>query len=84
MPHSVMRSVAWPRGRSPCGFREVIDADDEVLVVVVDHVAKEALEIIETASVRCIWVPRGRGATADDRCVVAGILQNVWQQGDVL
>ena len=68
----------------PAVFAEVIDAVTTVLVVVVDHVAKEALEIIETASVRCVGFLEAEVPLADDRCVVAGILQNVWQQGDVL
>ena len=68
----------------PAVFAEVIDAVTTVLVVVVDHVAKEAFEIIETASVRCVGFLEAEVPLADDRCVVAGILQNVWQQGDVL
>ena len=68
----------------PAVFAEVIDAVTTVLVVVVDHVAKEPLEIIEAAAVWRVGFLEAKVPLADDRRVVAGILQHVRQQGDIL
>ena len=56
-------------------FAEIIDTVPTVLVVVVDHVAEETLEMIETAPVRCVWLLKAKVPFADDGRMITGSLE---------
>ena len=56
-------------------FAEIIDTVPTVLVVVVDHVAEETLEMIETAPVRCVRFLKSKVPFADERRVITSALE---------
>ena len=56
-------------------FAEIIDTVPTVLVVVVDHVAEETLEMIETAPVRRVRLLKAKVPFADERRVITSALE---------
>ena len=60
-------------------FAEVINAVPTVFVIIVNHVAQEALEIIEPAFVGRVRCFKPKMPFANNRCMVANRLQRIWQ-----
>ena len=59
---------------------EIIDTVPTVLVIVVDHVAEEALEMIETAPVWRVRLLKTKVPFADERRVIASALERPGQK----